>query len=85
MKDLTDTLRVVKDESSFLDFLRALKEDRETNAGRWAADKIEDYLGDLLAWAEDLKHIPGFGISDNPWRRMADLLYFGKTYFSRDF
>ncbi len=85
MRLLIDTLKVVKDEGSFLDFLRELKKDRETNANRWTADEIEDYLQDTLAWAEDFKHIPGFAISDNPWRRMADLLYYGRVYFSRDY
>ena len=80
MKDLIAKLEVVKDEKYFLAFFRALRKDRETNAGSWGSEKIEDYLEASVAWAEDFKDIQGYSVSDNPWKRVADILYCGRTY-----
>ncbi|MFZ6687685.1 DUF7660 family protein [Undibacterium sp. SXout11W] len=89
---LIEQLELVQDEASFLEFIRALKTDREAEGiksddlvGRgkngWENHSIEDFLGAALSWAED----SNFGMNqgmDNAalWKRFAVFLYCGKIY-----
>ncbi len=92
MKELHEILDEVKDESSFLNFAKALMKDRENHkgkpvdevgfAGDWANNDIAGFLESAIAWAED----SDFGIrqdaelQSNKWKQFAVFLYCGKIY-----
>lgn len=92
MKELHEILDEVKDEKSFLNFVRALMKDRETHEGKpvdevgfegdWASNDIAGFLESAIAWAED----SDFGIRQDPdlqsnrWKQFAGFLYSGKIY-----
>ncbi|TBU85624.1 DUF7660 family protein [Phytopseudomonas dryadis] len=84
-----DHLQAVHDQASFLEFVRALLEDRRAASDReragahsdWANSSLADFLEGALAWAEDSE----FGdrqnwVGANPWQRFAVFLYCGKIY-----
>jgi hypothetical protein len=92
MKDVNEYLEEVKDEKTFLAFVKALLEDRipcegkKSNeagfVGDWANNSIADFLEAAVAWAED----SDFGVSQdqelaqNKWKQFAVFLYCGKIY-----
>jgi ethanolamine utilization protein EutA (predicted chaperonin) len=92
MREPHELLEEVKDEKSFLDFAKALMEDRESREGKtidevgfsgdWANNSISGFLDGAIAWAED----SDFGVlqepelKDNKWKQFAVFLYCGKTY-----
>ena len=92
MDDLRDKLDKIDDQEAFLDFVRALAEDRREEAmnekdyphggqpSGWENSTIEDYLSAAIAWAEDSRGQPA-GLSREPsWRGFATFLYCGKIY-----
>ena len=95
-KDLFELSDNVKDEKSFIEFLVALREDREAEVEKekanpsspydsgilgWENITIEDFLESAVAWAEVTKeNSENYTIPDNPWKRIAHILHAGKTY-----
>ncbi|WP_246128473.1 DUF7660 family protein [Pleionea sediminis] len=91
MEDPFDLLEKVKDKSSFLEFAKALRDERESHEGRepdvfgfsgdWANNDIYGFLEAAIAWAD-----PDFGVAQepeleqNPWKQFAIFLWCGKTY-----
>ncbi len=92
MREPHELLEEVKDEKSFLDFTKALLEDRESRerkatddvgfSGDWANNSISGFLEGAIAWAEDsdfgVRQEPG--LETNKWKQFAVFLYCGKTY-----
>lgn len=86
----------VVDEATFCIFLRLLAEDRqeekdhEAMHGRkkwsegingWQNTDLADYLFTADAWAEMSKEgMQFYKKPENPWRRVADILYAAKIY-----
>jgi hypothetical protein len=81
----------VHDEASFLRFVTALAEDWEDEREKealnpsspygpgingWENVTIGDFLYTAAAWGATLP--PLYTKPDNPWRRVADILYAGK-------
>jgi hypothetical protein len=89
-------LESVHDEGTFLQFLLALRDDREASivqedvapsskfvpeAGGWENTTIERFLDTAVRWARDsVNGNPFYKQPDNPWRRCADILYAAKGY-----
>ena len=92
MKELYEIIDEVKDEQSFLNFVKALMKDRAEYEGKpvdevgfsgdWASNNISGFLESAIAWAED----SDFGGSQDPdlksnkWKQFAVFLYCGKIY-----
>ena len=92
MQELYQALETVKDEGSFLAFVKALITDREQHEGKaieelgfvadWANNNISGFLEAAVSWAEDLN----FGVNQEPglsanrWKQFAVFLYCGKIY-----
>ncbi len=74
-------LEEVKDEKSFLLFVKSLIKDRKSSDG-WENNTIDEFLESSVAWAED----SDFGINQdseletNKWKQFAVFLYCGKIY-----
>lgn len=78
---LYEQLEAVRDEATFLEFVRALAADRLANAGAWENDSIADFLEASRRWAEDSEFGSTQGLSSaSPWKRFAVFLYCGKIY-----
>ena len=93
---LEELLDNVRDEKSFLEFVRALQEDREdelekekvnpsspygSGANGWENGTIESFLGAAIAWAEDSDFGNAQGLADaSIWQKIATFLYCGKIY-----
>lgn len=94
--ELDELFDAVTDERSFLQFVNALRADREDEVAKervspsatydtpgangWYNHTIEDFLECATAWAEDSAFGRTQGVPDNPWRRFAQFLYCGKIY-----
>lgn len=92
MQELDHALEAVKDEGSFLAFVKALVADRERHEGKtidevgfvedWANNSISSFLESAVSWAED----SNFGVNQeselatNKWKQFAVFLYCGKIY-----
>lgn len=79
--ELHERLSGVKDSPTFLEFARALAEDKAANSDRWENTTIEAFLEGAIAWAQD----SDFGLNQeltpsNPWQQFAVFLYCGKIY-----
>lgn len=94
--ELDEALDRVRDQQSFLHFVRCLLVDREDEVAKeeaspsspygpgangWENDSIEQFLGAAIAWVDATR----FGISqglkaDNPWKQFAVFLYCGKIH-----
>jgi hypothetical protein len=92
---LLQLLDAVKDPGSFLEFARALEDDRVSavrleaqkpsspygpDAGGWENVTIQAFLSAAVRWAEDSEFGERMGIESNPWRKCANFLYAGKFY-----
>ncbi len=97
---MNDTLYVlrdaVRDETSFVRFLKALAADRADEVNQeeaspsspygpgvngWENWTIEHFLESASAWAEDSKNgFDSYAKPENPWKRCADILLAGKSY-----
>lgn len=81
MSEPYDLLEEVKDEKSFLLFVKSLIKDRESPED-WENNSISDFLESSVAWAEDAD----FGINQdselktNKWKQFSVFLYCGKIY-----
>jgi hypothetical protein len=94
--ELSEALEAVHDEESFLQFLLALRDDREESiaqekmtpnspygpdAGGWENTTIERFFDTAVRWARDsVNGHPFYKRPDNPWRRCADILFAAKGY-----
>jgi len=94
--ELFAALRSVRDEETFLQFLLALRDDREASialektnptspygpeAKGWENITIERFFDTAVRWARDsVNGNPFYKKPDNPWRRCADILYAAKGY-----
>ncbi|WP_228553562.1 hypothetical protein [Pseudoalteromonas sp. PPB1] len=92
MREPHEILDEVKDEESFLLFVKSLIADREPHEGKskdevsftedWANNSISGFLEAAVAWVED----SDFGIHQdselrtNKWKQFAVFLYCGKIY-----
>lgn len=92
MKKLHEFLEEVKDEISFLEFVKALIADRQPHESKevdevgfvedWANNDISGFLKAAVAWAED----SDFGerqqpeLAKNKWKQFAKFFYCGKIY-----
>ena len=86
----------VFDEETLISFISALAADREdevekektkpsslygSGANGWGNGTIEAYLGAASAWATSSRNgMPYYKKPENPWKRIADILYAGKIY-----
>jgi hypothetical protein len=92
---LHQLFEAVNDAESFLEFARALAEDRASavgleakepsspygpDAGGWENITIEAFLSAAISWAEDSEFGERTGGGGNPWRKCANFLYAGKFY-----
>ncbi len=81
MSEPAKLLEEVKDEKSFLLFVKSLIKDRKS-PDDWENNTIDDFLESSVAWAED----SSFGINQdseletNKWKQFAVFLYCGKIY-----
>jgi hypothetical protein len=81
MTQLYEQLKTVNDESTFLAFVRALANDRRSDAEHWENGSIEAFLESACAWAEDSNFGFKQGLSSaSPWKKLATFLYCGKVY-----
>jgi hypothetical protein len=94
--ELFRVLETVCDEESFLQFLLALRDDREASieheavspsspygpdAGGWENTTIERFLDTAVRWARDSTNgNPFYKKPGNPWRRCADILFAARSY-----
>ena len=94
--NLIEQLDAVSDEASLMKFIEALAEDLEDEikkekedpsspygegANGWENRDLPSFLRASLAWFEDSKDgIEAYQNPDNPWKRIADILYCGKIY-----
>lgn len=94
--ELDELLERVIDEESFLNFVRALAEDRASavraeklkpssplgsDAGGWYNTTIESFLEAAVSWAEDTSFDSGQSAeTENLWHKFAVFLYCGKIY-----
>ena len=94
--ELSDALKAVHDEESFLQFLLALRDDREASieqekatpsspygpdARGWENTTIERFFDTAVRWARDsVNGNPFYKRPGNPWRRCADILFAAKGY-----
>ncbi len=91
--DVHDSLQLVVDETTFLDFLGVLWRDRaeevaiervtpsppySAGARGWENGTIEAFLESAERGARDSLWIADR--TTNPWRRAAEILYMGKIY-----
>jgi hypothetical protein len=93
---LAEALEWVQDEETFLQFLLALRDDREASiaeeqsnpsspyspdARGWENTTIERFFDTAVRWARDsVNGNPFYKKPDNPWRRVADILHAAKGY-----
>ncbi|KVL19568.1 MULTISPECIES: DUF7660 family protein [unclassified Burkholderia] len=93
---LQHALERVVDERSLVHFLRVLGHDWRTErqleadaplspyahaALGWENRSIGEYLEAMIDWAEASEEGLGcYDMPDNPWRRIADILFAGKTH-----
>ncbi|MDN7427002.1 hypothetical protein CFB89_24815 [Burkholderia sp. AU16741] len=93
---LQDALERVVDERSLIHFLRVLGHDWHTErqleadsplspyahaALGWENRSIGEYLEAMIDWAEASEEgLRFYDVPDNPWRRIADILFAGKIY-----
>jgi hypothetical protein len=94
--ELSQALESVHDEETFLQFLLALRDDREASiakerqtlsssfgpdANGWENTTIERFFDTAVRWARDsVNGNPFYQKPDNPWRRCADILFAAKGY-----
>jgi hypothetical protein len=94
--ELFHALELVRDEETFLQFLLALRDDREasiaqevvtpsspyaSDARGWENTTIERFLNTAVRWARDsVNGNPFYQKPDNTWRRCADILFAAKSY-----
>lgn len=94
--ELSQVLESVHDEETFLQFLLALRDDREAaiaqeqvtpsspygpDARDWENTTIERFLDTAVRWARDsVNGNPFYATPDNSWRRCADILHAAKSY-----
>jgi len=94
--ELFQALESVHDEETFLQFLLALRDDREASivmeqkvpsspygpdAGGWENTTIERFFDTAVRWARNsVNGNPFYKKPDNPWRRCADILFAAKGY-----
>jgi hypothetical protein len=94
--ELFAALQSVRDEETFLQFLLALRDDREASvalektnpsspyspeAKGWENTTIERFFDTAVRWARDsVNGNPFYKRPDNPWRRCADILFAAKGY-----
>ncbi len=94
--ELSQILETVHDEETFLQFLLALRNDREASlaqelenpssqfgpdAGGWENTTIERFLDTAVRWARDsVNGNPFYKRPENPWRRCADILFAATGY-----
>ena len=75
-----ELLEKVNDRASFLEFVKALEQDRRSGV-TWENETIEDFLEASIAWATESDFGQTQGLStDSPWRQFAVFLYVGKIY-----
>ena len=95
-QDPFEVLQSVRDEETFIEFLEALRDDREASveqeklkpsspfepdAGGWENTTIERFFDSAVAWAwTSINGTASYTKSENPWRRCADIIYMGKIY-----
>lgn len=88
---LEKALDSVKDEKTFLDFLKVLAKDCADEmekekihpsspfgpgANGWENSTIDSFLESAAAWEEDSINEE----TDNVWQRVAEIIYMGKLY-----
>jgi len=86
----------VHDETTFVEFLRALQLDwqasrrqeesapssaHEAAANGWENASVGAFLESAASWADDSKEgFSGYVVPDNPWQRCAQIMLMGKIY-----
>ena len=94
--DLFEALQAVQDEESFLQFLLALRDDREASVAEekvspsspygpeargWENTTIERFFDAAVRWARDsVNGNPFYTRPENAWRRCADILFAAVGY-----
>ncbi|MBL0210130.1 MAG: hypothetical protein IPQ13_04315 [Holophagaceae bacterium] len=78
--DRQELLEKVINPESFLEFVKALEQDRR-NGAVWENETIESFLEAATAWAKDSDFGQTQGLtSRSPWQLFAAFLYAGKAY-----
>jgi hypothetical protein len=78
---INELLDNVKDESTFLEFVKALKEDFNVHRSEWENGTIDQFLESAIAWSEDSNFGSDQGLKDaSAWKKIAVFLYSGKIY-----
>lgn len=93
--ELHEKLDIVKDEKTFLEFVKMLLEDRldEINKEKenpsnpwgpghngWENSSVDGFLEAALAWSASTNFGKTQGVENNPWKKCAVFLYCGKIY-----
>lgn len=84
---LTDLIEKVVDETSFLEFLKALREnceDEDTPDDAWETRSTKDFLRSAEDWAARGDFAEGRHYGEPMLRRVATMLYVGKYYRPED-
>ncbi len=78
---LPELLENVKDESTFLEFVEALRDDYNNSNQEWESTNVDQFLESSLAWSKDSRFGESQGLSNsNVWKKFAVFLYCGKIY-----
>lgn len=93
--ELYDYLDNVKDQKSFIVFVKALQADKDDEdlkekekpsnpyshgCNGWENNTISGFLESAVAWAEDTNFREKFEPESNIWKKLALFLYGGKIY-----
>jgi len=93
--ELEDYLDNVKDQKSFIEFVKALQKDKENEdlkeqenpsgpfspgQNGWENNTIAGYLEAAVAWAEDSDFGEKIEKTTNTWKKLALFMYSGKIY-----
>ena len=74
----------IQSREDLVSFVRALRNDLETNKGEWENSTLEGYLRAMEDWIESMDGYylnTGQPVPDTPsWKTIADILYASKIY-----
>ena len=68
-----------KDKQSFLEFLKALRNDFLENRETWENITIDDYLESIERWIENY-HNDDIDFEKPDWKTISAMFYMGKLY-----
>ena len=79
-----DQHRSIRSREDFVIFVRALRKDFEENPGSWENGSLEDFLGALASWVEDMDgYYANQGLQKPQipdWKIFGDMLMAARVY-----